>query len=43
MAAALKFAGYDYKFVFGDGGHTGKHGGSIFPETMRWLWRDYAK
>lgn len=43
MAAALKFAGYDYKFVFGDGGHTSKHGGSIFPDTLRWLWRDYAK
>lgn len=43
MAAALKFAGYDYKFVFGDGAHNGKHGGSIFPETMRWLWRDWPK
>jgi enterochelin esterase-like enzyme len=43
MAAALKFAGYDYEFVFGDGGHSGKHGGSIFPETLRWLWRDYPK
>jgi enterochelin esterase family protein len=43
MAAALKFAGYDYKFEFGDGGHTGKHGGSIFPDTMRWLWRDWPK
>jgi enterochelin esterase-like enzyme len=43
MAAALKFAGWDYKFVFGDGAHSGKHGGSIFPDTMRWLWRDYAK
>ena len=41
MAAALKYAGHDYKFVFGDGGHTGKHGGSIFPDTLRWLWRDY--
>ena len=30
--AALKFAGYDYKFEFGDGGHSGKHGGSIFPD-----------
>ncbi len=39
MAAALKFAGYDYKFVFGDGGHTPKHGGAILPETLRWLWR----
>jgi enterochelin esterase family protein len=43
MAAALKYAGWDYKFVFGDGAHNGKHGGSIFPDTMRWLWRDYAK
>ncbi len=43
MAAAFKYAGYDYKFVFGDGAHSGKHGGAIFPDTMRWLWRDYAK
>jgi enterochelin esterase-like enzyme len=43
MAAALKYAGWDYKFEFGDGGHNGKHGGSIFPDTMRWLWRDAAK
>jgi enterochelin esterase-like enzyme len=40
MAAALKFAGYDYKFELGDGGHSGKHGGAIFPDTMRWLWRE---
>jgi enterochelin esterase family protein len=43
MAAALRFAGWDYKFVFGDGGHNGKHGGSIFPDTLRWLWRDYPR
>jgi enterochelin esterase family protein len=41
MAAALKFAGYDYRFVFGDGGHNRKHGGAILPESLRWLWRDY--
>ena len=40
MAAALKFSGYDYKFEFGDGGHNGKHGGSLLPESLRWLWRD---
>ena len=39
MAAALKFKGYDYKFVFGDGGHTHKHGGAILPDSLRWLWR----
>lgn len=43
MAAALEFAGYDYKFVFGEGGHTLMHGGAIFPNTMRWLWKDYPK
>ncbi len=41
MAASLKYKGYDYKFVFGDGRHSGKHGGAIFPQTMRWLWRDH--
>lgn len=40
MAAALKFMGYDYKLVYGDGGHNGKHGGVILPESLKWLWRD---
>jgi enterochelin esterase family protein len=40
MALALKFAGYDSKFVYGDGGHNGKHGGAILPDSLRWLWRD---
>jgi enterochelin esterase family protein len=40
MAAALKFAGYDYEFVFGEGAHSGNHGGAIFPDSMRWLWRE---
>jgi len=39
MEAALKYAKWDYKAVWGDGGHNGKHGGVIFPETLRWLWR----
>ena len=41
MAAALKFAKYDYQFVYGDGAHNSKHGGAIFPEAVKWLWRDY--
>ena len=40
MALALKFAKYDYKFEYGDGGHNGKHGGAILPDSLRWLWRD---
>jgi len=42
MAAALKFAGYDYKFEYGDGGHNGKHGGATLPDALRWLWRAEA-
>lgn len=41
MAAALKFAKYDYKTDWGTEGHNGKHGGAILPDTLRWLWRDY--
>jgi enterochelin esterase family protein len=41
MAAALKFRRYDYKFVTGEGGHNGNHGGAILPDSLRWLWRDY--
>jgi enterochelin esterase family protein len=41
MAASLKFAGYDYQFIYGDGGHNGRHGGAILPDSLRWLWRDY--
>ncbi len=40
MAAALTFAKYDMRFEMGDGAHSGKHGGAILPETLKWLWRD---
>ncbi len=39
MAAALAFAGYDHQFVFGEGGHSLRHAGALFPDTLRWLWR----
>ncbi|MSQ93946.1 MAG: esterase family protein [Gemmataceae bacterium] len=40
MESSLKFKKYDYKTVWGDGAHNGKHGGAILPDSMRWLWRD---
>ena len=40
MEAALKFKNYDYRFVGGEEGHNGKHGGAILPKSLRWLWRD---
>ena len=41
MAAALAFKGYDYQLVMGEGTHSAVHGAAIFPDAMRWLWRDY--
>jgi enterochelin esterase-like enzyme len=43
MAAALAYKEYDHQFVLGEGGHSLAHGGAIFPDTMRWLWRDYPR
>ena len=43
MAAALKFRGYDYRFEYGDGAHTHKHGGALLPDALRWLWRDFPR
>ena len=37
MAAALEYAGYESKFVFGEGGHSLNHGGAIFADSLRWL------
>ncbi|MCX6951089.1 MAG: alpha/beta hydrolase-fold protein, partial [Verrucomicrobia bacterium] len=40
MHAALKYMGYDARLDFGEGyGHNSQHGGSIFPDALRWLWR----
>jgi enterochelin esterase-like enzyme len=41
MDSALRFARYDYRFELGTGGHDLCHGGEIFPDTLRWIWRDY--
>jgi enterochelin esterase family protein len=43
MAKALEFKGYDYKLVFGTGAHDGNHGGAIFPDSLRWLWRGWQE
>ncbi len=41
MASALETKGYDLRTVWGDGGHNPRHAGSIFSDTLRWLWRDH--
>ena len=37
MADALRYAGYDYRYDFGNGGHNSQHGGALFAEHLRWL------
>ena len=43
MERALIFAGYAVKNDWGTGGHNGKHGTAIFPNAMRWLWKNYPE
>lgn len=43
MYASLKFSGYEVTNAWGDGGHNSKHGGSVLPDALRWLWRDYPR
>jgi enterochelin esterase-like enzyme len=38
---SLAWAGYDVNHAWGEGGHNQKHASQIFPEVMRWLWRDW--
>ncbi len=39
MASAFEFAGYDYRFELGEGGHNLDHAGALFANSLRWLWR----
>ncbi len=43
MLAALEFAGYEVNHAWGDGGHDGRQGAAVFPDAMRWLWKDFPK
>jgi sugar lactone lactonase YvrE/enterochelin esterase-like enzyme len=43
MERSLEFAGYEVNHVWGEGGHDGNHGTAIFPQAMRWLWKDWPK
>jgi hypothetical protein len=40
LAQSLHYAGYNYQFAFGEGGHNMVHGGAIFPDTLRYIWSD---
>ncbi len=42
MDAALRYMKYDVKFDYVEGfKHSSQHGGSIFPDALKWLWRGW--
>jgi sugar lactone lactonase YvrE/enterochelin esterase-like enzyme len=41
MERSLTFAGYEVTHVWGEGGHNGEQATMIFPDAMRWIWKDY--
>jgi gluconolactonase len=43
MERALTFAGYEVNHAWGDGGHSARQGTAIFPDVMRWLWKDWPQ
>ena len=43
MHRALEFAGYKVEHVWGEGVHGSKQGTVIFPDAMRWLWKNWPE
>lgn len=43
MERALVFAGYEVNHVWGEGAHNSRQGMAIFPDAMRWLWKDWPQ
>ena len=41
LMQALTEKGYDLNYQWGIGAHNQKHAGMVFPDMMRWLWRDH--
>jgi sugar lactone lactonase YvrE len=40
---ALEFAGYQVRYVWGEGPHGSRQGTTVFPDAMRWLWKDWPQ
>lgn len=43
MERSLVFAGYEVEHSWGTGGHDTKHATQIFPDAMKYLWKDWPK
>jgi len=41
VLAALEFSGYDVNHEWGDGEHNSRHATALFPDALKWLWRDW--
>ena len=41
MERAFTFAGYEVNHSWGTGGHNGRDATKVFPEAIRWLWKDW--
>ena len=40
LNSALQYMGYDVRFDWAEGyAHNADHGGALFPEALKWLWR----
>lgn len=43
MERALRFAGYEVGHAWGEGAHDQRHADAVFPDAMRWLWKDWPQ
>ena len=43
LQRSLDFAGYDHNYEWGQGAHDLEHPTAVFPEAMRFIWKDWPK
>ncbi|HEU4386393.1 MAG TPA: SMP-30/gluconolactonase/LRE family protein [Blastocatellia bacterium] len=43
LERSLTFAGSEVQHVWGEGPHSGRHATALFPDAMRWLWKDWPQ
>jgi len=43
MERALTYAGYEVNHIWGEGTHSGNHATAIFPDAIRWLWKNWPQ
>jgi gluconolactonase len=41
MERSLIFSGYEVNHAWGEGAHNGRHGTALFPDAIKWLWKDW--